>query len=217
MKSLTEHIETLEEAAKKSSLHVFDIDDTLFHTHAKIHVKDPTGKVVDKLSNSEFNDHQLPKGHEYDFSEFRDANKFQKTSKPIPKMLNRMKAIHQHVIRVPHSRVIMNTARTDFDDKNKFLDTFRQHGVAVDHADKPIHAHRAGNEPGNDLPAIKKNAVLRRYLDKHAYGSVHMYDDSKTNLHHFLKLKQEYPSTNFHAWHAQPDGSIKRYSSEEHK
>jgi hypothetical protein len=62
----------------------------------------------------------------------------------------------------------------------------------VDHADKPIHAHRAGNEPGNDLPAVKKNVVLRRYLDRHPYGSVHMYDDSKTNLHHFLKLKKEY-------------------------
>ena len=40
MKTLTEHMEILDEAAKKSSLHVFDIDDTLFHTSAKIHVKD---------------------------------------------------------------------------------------------------------------------------------------------------------------------------------
>jgi hypothetical protein len=217
MKSLLEHIETLDEAAKKSSLHVFDIDDTLFHTHAKIHVKDRTGKTVQTLSNSEFNDHKLEKGHSYDFHEFRSARKFATTSQPIPKMLRKIKAIHHHVVNVPHSRVIMNTARADFDDKNKFLDTFRRHGVAVDHAEKPIHAHRAGNEPGNDLPAVKKNAVLRRYLDKHPYGSVHMYDDSKTNLHHFLKLKHEYPSTNFHAWHAQPDGSLQKFHSEESK
>jgi hypothetical protein len=217
MKYLIEHIESLDEAAKKSSLHVFDIDDTLFHTHAQIHVKDPAGRVVQKLSNSEFNDHKLPRGHNYDFSEFRDAKKFQTTSKPIPKMLNRMKAIHSHIINVPHSRVIMNTARADFDNKDRFLDTFRRHGVAVDHTEKPIHAHRAGNEPGDDLPAVKKNAVLRRYLNKHAYGSVHMYDDSRTNLQHFLKLKQEYPSTNFHAWHAQPDGSIKKFNSEEQR
>ena len=211
MKSLLEHIVDLDEAARKSSLHVFDIDDTLFHTHAKIHVKDPTGRVVQKLSNSEFNDHKLPRGHNYDFSEFRDARKFATTSQPIPKMLNKMKAIHNHVVKVPHSRVIMNTARADFDDKNRFLDTFRRHGVAVDHPEKPIHAHRAGNEPGEDLPAVKKNVVLRRYLDKHPYGSVHMYDDSRTNLHHFLKLRKDYPNTKFNAWHAQPDGTIKRY------
>lgn len=217
MKSLKEHIETLDEAARKSSLHVFDIDDTLFHTHAKIHVKDKNGKTVKTLSNSEFNDHKLEPGHHYDFHEFRSARKFATTSQPIPKMLHKMKAIHNHVINVPHSRVIMNTARADFDDKNRFLDTFRRHGVPVDHPEKPIHAHRAGNEEGDDLPAVKKNKVLRRYLDKHPYGSVHMYDDSKTNLHHFLKLKKEYPSTNFHAWHAQPDGSLRRFHSEESK
>jgi hypothetical protein len=215
MQSLKEHIDLLDEVAKKSSLHVFDIDDTLFHTHAQIHVKDPMGKTVAKLSNSEFNDHRLPPGHSYDFHEFRSADKFHKTSKPIQPMLHKIKAIHNHVINVPHSRVIMNTARADFDDKNKFLDTFRRHGVPVDHPDKPIHAHRAGNEPGTDLPAVKKNVVLRRYLDKHPYGSVHMYDDSKTNLHHFLKLKHEYPTTNFHAWHAQPNGSLKKYHGEE--
>lgn len=215
MKTLLEHIQDLDEAAKKSSLHVFDIDDTLFHTKAQIHVKDPTGRVVQKLSNSEFNDHTLPRGHKYDFSEFRSAKKFATTSEPIHRMLNKMKAIHNHVVNVPHSRVIMNTARADFDDKNKFLDTFRRHGVPVDHPEKPIHAHRAGNEPGSDLPAVKKNAVLRRYLDRHPYGSVHMYDDSRTNLQHFLKLKREYPSTNFHAWHAQPDGSLKKYHGDQ--
>jgi len=217
MKSLLEHVENLDEAAKKSSLHVFDIDDTLFHTQAKIHVKNPMGQVVQKLSNSEFNDHKLARGHQYDFSEFRDAKKFQQTSRPIHRMLNKMKAIHNHVVSVPNSRVIMNTARADFDDKNKFLDTFRHHGVPVDHPDKPIHAHRAGNEPGEDLPAVKKNAVLRRYLDRHPYGSVHMYDDSRTNLQHFLKLKHEYPSTNFHAWHAQSDGTLKRFQSEDQR
>lgn len=208
MKSLLQY---LDEAARKSSLHVFDIDDTLFHTHALIHVKDKSGRTVAKLSNSEFNDHRLEPGQHYDFHEFRDADKFSKTSTPIPRMLNRLKAIHSHVLKVPHSRVIMNTARADFDNKDRFLDTFRRHGVAVDHQTKPVHVHRAGNEPGNEQPAVKKNAVLRRYLDRHPYGSVHMYDDSRTNLHHFLKLKNEYPGTNFHAWHAQPDGSIKRY------
>ena len=215
MKNFKQYLEEQAADQRRGSLHVFDIDDTLFHTTARIHVKNAAGKTVKTLSNSEFNDHKLPRGHQYDFSEFRDAKRFQRTSKPIHPILNKMKAIHNHVVSVPHSRVIMNTARADFDDKERFLDTFRQHGVPVDHQHKPIHAHRAGNEPGDDLPAVKKNAVLRRYLDRHPYGSVHMYDDSRTNLHHFLKLRHEYPNTNFHAWHAQPNGTLKKYHGEQ--
>jgi hypothetical protein len=194
----------------KSSLHVFDIDDTLFHTHAKIHVKDKSGKTVQTLSNSEFNDHKLKPDHHYDFHEFRSSDKFQKTSTPIPRALKRIRAIHNNISQHPNSRVIMNTARADFDNKDKFLDTFRSHGVPVDH----IHVHRAGNEVEGNLPAEKKNVVLRRYLNRQPYGKVHLYDDSKTNLHHFLALKKEYPNTEFHAWHAQPDGSIRRYHGE---
>ena len=207
MKTFLTYIEEARQRAHAGSLHVFDIDDTLFHTHAQIHVKDKSGNTVKKLSNSEFNDHHLQPGHHYDFHEFRDADKFHKTSQPIPKMMNKLKAIHGHVTKTPNSRVIMNTARADFDDKDRFLDTFRNHGVPIDQ----IHVHRAGNEPGDDQPAVKKNAVLRRYLDRHAYGSVHLYDDSKTNLQHFLKLKDEYPNTKFHAWHAQPSGQLKKF------
>lgn len=210
MKTFLSYLAEARQREHAGSLHVFDIDDTLFHTHAQIHVKNKTGETVKKLSNAEFNDHKLEPGQHYDFHEFRDADKFHRTSTPITKMLNKVKAIHKNVMNTPNSRVIMNTARADFDDKDKFLDTFRHHGVPIDQ----IHVHRAGNEPGDDQPALKKNAVLRRYLDKHPYGSVHLYDDSRTNLHHFLKLKDEYPNTKFHAWHAQPTGQLKKFSSQ---
>ena len=59
--------EYLTESERRGSLHVFDIDDTLFHTTAKIHVKNREGKTVRTLSNSEFNDHKLPAHHHYDF------------------------------------------------------------------------------------------------------------------------------------------------------
>ena len=70
--------EFLIEGAPKKHLHVFDIDDTLLHTNAKIHVKDSSGKTTQTLTNQEFNDHKLPKGHSYDFGEFRSAEKFAK-------------------------------------------------------------------------------------------------------------------------------------------
>lgn len=48
LKSFLKEQQQLEEAAqtRRGSLHVFDIDDTLFHTTAKIHVRDNKGNLV---------------------------------------------------------------------------------------------------------------------------------------------------------------------------
>ena len=207
----------LEEQAadqRRGSLHVFDIDDTLFHTTAKIHVKNSAGKTVKTLSNSEFNDHKLPKDHHYDFSEFRSAGKFAKESKPIVPMIKKVKAIHNNIVgKYPHSKIIMNTARTDFNKKGKFLMTFHRHGIPIQH----IHVHRAGNEKGASSPGEAKNMVLRRQLAAKSYKRVAMYDDSHSNLQHFLKLRHEYPETEFHAYHVNHQGSIQRIQPKESK
>ena len=193
-----------EGVTQKKSLHVFDIDDTLMHTTAQIHVKDPHGKVVKTLSNQEFNNHKLPKGHSYDFGEFRNAEKFNKESKPMPNMVNHLKRVSAN----PHNHVIFNTARANFDDKNKFLHTFKKHGINM----KNIHVIRAGNINQDSLPAAKKAKVIHGYVAKHKYNDVHMYDDSKTNLHSFLGLKDHHPNTTFHAHHVDGDGISKTTS-----
>ena len=190
----------------KGSLHVFDVDETLFKTHAKIHVK-KGDKTVKTLSNAEYNDHKLPTGHHYDYHEFRDAEKFHKDSEPMPKMLNKMKAIHKNIQKSPHHKVIINTARADMDDKDKYLDKFKKHGVPI----HDIHVHRAGNLPGDDSVAEKKTKVVHDQLTKKPYAKVHMYDDSKTNLKHFLGLKDKHPNTEFHAHHVQDDGTTKKF------
>jgi hypothetical protein len=196
---------------QENSLHVFDIDDTLFHTNAQVKVVDHEGKVVDRLSNSQFNDHQLQPGHSYDFSEFRSADKFRDESKPIPKMLNKLKAIHTNIKKKSgsKSRVIMNTARADFDDKDKFLDTFRKQNVDID----DIHVHRAGNLEGDEIPAVKKVKIIRKHLESGNYREAHMYDDSTTNLQHFLAMKKDHPDVEFHAHHVLPDGTTRKFIS----
>lgn len=199
-------MKTLKELLKESGLHMFDVDDTLFHTTAKIHVKDKTGKTVQTLDNKEFNTHTLPDGHSYDFSEFRDAEKFHKESKPIHKMIGKIKKIHDNVKQKPDSKVILNTARADFDDKHKFLDKFKKHGIDIDN----IHVERAGNIPGDEHPAEKKAQVVRNHLARNNYKHVTLYDDSVSNLKRLLKMKHEYPHVKFHAHHVQPDGSTKK-------
>ncbi len=105
-------------------LTIFDIDDTLFHTTAKILVK-KDGKVVKELDNKEFNQYILKPGEEFDFHQFKSAEKFHKESKPIARMLAKAKMILKNSLNNPKSKVIIVTARGDFDDRDTFLATFR--------------------------------------------------------------------------------------------
>jgi len=172
------------------SLTIFDIDDTLMHTTAKIKVvKD--GRVVAELTNQEFNHYTLKPGEEFDFGEFRNAEKFNQESKPIKPMVNKLKSILSRA----RGKVIMLTARADFDDRELFLDTFRKLGIDMSR----VHVHRAGNLPGKDAPAEKKAVWVRHYLDTGKFNKVIMYDDSMSNLRVFKSLQKQYPRVKFYA------------------
>lgn len=199
-------LDFLKEEASKTGLHVFDVDDTLFHTTAKVRVMKGK-KHVDSLSNSQYNTHKLPAGHRYDFSEFRSAEKFDTESKPNERMLTKMKKLHAKA-KTTGGKVIINTARADFDDKDKFLGTFKKHGVDIDN----IHVHRAGNLKGKGTVAEKKTSIIRDQIKKGNYSHVSLHDDSEHNLQHFLGLKKEFPHIKFNAHHVKPDGKSKRYT-----
>lgn len=196
----------LKEEAERGTLHSFDVDETLFKTTAKVHVKHGD-KHVTSLSNAEYNTHKLEPGHRYDYSEFQSSKKFHDDSEPIHKMLGKVKAIHKNISGSPHHKIIINTARSDMDDKQTYLDKFKKHGLPID----DIHVHRAGNDKGEGSVAQKKANVIKQQLAKHPYKKVHVYDDSTENLNHVLALKAEHPDTEFHAWHVQHDGSVKKY------
>jgi hypothetical protein len=178
---------------------IFDIDDTLMHTTAKIKVvKD--GQIVRDLTNQEFNTYKLQPGEEFDFGEFRNAEKFRQESKPIEPMVRKLKTILNNA---GNAKVIMLTARADFDDKDTFLQTFQDLGIDM----SKIHVHRAGNLPGNDSPAYKKAVWVRKYLDTKQYSHVRLYDDSMSNLRVFKELQQEYPTVDFRAVYVGPGGT----------
>lgn len=195
--------------SESSTLHVFDVDDTLVHSNAKVHVKDQHGRTVQKLTTSQYNSHKLPAGHHYDYHEFKSSKVFSR-SHPIHRMIKTINATSATRKKNPKNKVIINTARADFDDKHRFLNTLTAHGI---HDMDNIHVYRAGNIPGNEKPANKKLTFIRQHLDKHPYSHVRMYDDSHENLHAFLGLKHEYPNTKFHAYHVRPDGTMKRYTA----
>lgn len=185
------------------TLTIFDIDETLFHTKAKVAVvKD--GKVVRMLDNQEFNTYKRKAGEEYDFREFKSAEVFRKTSVPVIKMIDKAKAIVK-AKKNPHSRAIICTARADFDDKKMFLQTFRDHGLPID----DMYVERAGNL-GIDSSAEAKKVIFRKYLNTQNYIKTRLYDDAMSNLKAFLELSDEYPGIQFEAWFVNHDGSVKR-------
>lgn len=194
--------------SRTSSLHVFDIDDTLVHSSAKIHVKNSMGDTIQKLSTSEYNSHILSKGCHYDYCEFRSADIFHRTTRPIRNMIRTINAVYETSRKNPKNKTIINTARSDFDDREKFLGTLKFHGIRDI---EKIHVHRSGNLPGDEKPAEKKLVYIRKYLENHSYTHVRMYDDSYENLNAFLRLKEEYPDIFFHAYHVDHQGKMSKY------
>jgi hypothetical protein len=191
-------------------LTIFDIDDTLFHTTAKIAViKD--GKQVRELTNQEFNTYKLKQGETFDFKQFRSAAKFRAESKPIGRMLSKAKIILKNAQSNPKSRVIILTARDDFDDKKTFLATFSDHGLDID----KIRVERAGKMGTKYSPAIQKSIIIYNYLKTGQFGRVRLFDDSMANLKEFLKLKRHFPEVTFEAYFAMPNGTVKTIKEEQ--
>ena len=213
MKSFSQFFtEKKNEDGVSNAKHFFDIDETLFtHDHSKlrVHVKDPSGRRVRTLTNQEFNSHELPAGHSYDFSEFRSSDVFGKSAQPIRKMIAKMKAMKNN-----GANVEMLTARADLDDKNKFAAHMKKYGIDITPG-SGIHVRRAGNTPGK--PADTKAAHIADAIQREGLREVHLYDDSIDNINGMLKLKKQFPDVTFHGHHVQHDPetgrvNITRYS-----
>jgi hypothetical protein len=192
----------INEAKDGKGLTIFDIDETMFHTKAKIKVtKD--GKTLKSLDNQQFNDYELQPGEKYDFGEFRNAKLFNQTSTPIARMISKVKAILRNATRAG-SKVIIVTARADFDDKEVFLDTFRKQDIDID----KVYVERSGNLGGST--AKNKETVFKKYLNTGKYARIRLFDDAMSNLKIFLSLQQSYPDVSFEAFLAKPNGSVQR-------
>jgi hypothetical protein len=193
----------LEEQAELG-LTVFDLDETLFHTKAKIKVIED-GKVVHSLDNQQYNSYKLKQGQSFDYGEFRSAEVFEKTSTPVAKMIGKARAIIHNAF-ARGSKVIISTARADFDNKEVFLRALDAHGIDT----SKIHVERAGNfNLGSS--AKNKKVIFRKYLRSGLYKRIRFFDDDTNNLTSFKSLQKEYPQITFEAWHVSKDGSVTKY------
>lgn len=195
--------EFLAERAGKG-LTIFDIDDTMFVSKARVLVKNKNTGKTKPLTPQQFNSYKLNQGEEYDFGEFRSAEIFYKTATPIARMIEKAKAIIRNATK-KGSKVIIVTARADMDDKNLFIKTFEAHGIPM----KNVYVERAGNMSGKNS-AANKQVIFRKYLKTGEYARIRLFDDHKENLTALLDLKKEFPQVEMFAYLADLKGSVKR-------
>jgi predicted secreted acid phosphatase len=189
--------------SKKIGLTIFDIDETLFHTKAKVQVV-KEGKVIRTLDNQQYNSYQLKQGESFDYGQFRSAKIFKETSTPIAKVIKRAKRIIHFATR-KGSKVIIVTARQDMDDKILFKQTFKDHGIDIGR----VYVERAGNV-GKEKVSENKVVIFKKYLDTKRYARIRLFDDDKNNLNAFLSLKNEYPNVDFSGYQVFKSGNIKK-------
>ena len=193
--------------SKTASLTIFDIDDTLFTTDTQIHIV-KGGKRIKSLTPAEFNVYKVKGGESLDFSDFRSADVFQKTAKPIATVFKTAKAIISRFSAFANKKIVIVTARGDLDDKNVFLDTFKKYGFDI----SKVHVYRAGNVGGPDS-AQNKKVVIRDLIKDGKYEMVRLFDDAKSNLEALHQLESEFPETKFESFFVAHDGSISRYKT----
>lgn len=196
--------EFLNESQDGAGLTIWDIDETLFRTKARVHIV-KNSKTIKTLGNKQYNTYILQPGESFDFSEFRDARHFRDTSEPIARAISKLIAMHKN-IKAKGSKMIVITARSDFDDRDIFLDTFRKQGIDID----DIHVHRAGNL-GAMPSAPAKKIFIKQYLDTGKYTRARLFDDAVSNLQMFKDLAHEYPNVKFEPFLAHEDGSMTRF------
>lgn len=195
---------------KKKTLNVFDIDDCLLHSVSNIGVL-KHNKIIKTLTNREFNNYKLGNGESYDFSELRNAHNFRNTARPVQNMLDLATRIVYN--KSNQSETILLTARSDFDNRDVFLETFRDHGFPIDH----VYVERAGNL-GRFNPKVTANitklVVLRKYIKSGKFARIRVFDDSEKNLRSILKLVKLHPELIVDAYLVHSDGTFEKYFME---
>jgi hypothetical protein len=200
MKKFNEYI--TERSGK--GLTIFDIDDTMFVSKARVRVLNKTTGKVKELTPQQYNSYKLGKDEDWDYGEFKSAKLFYQTATPIARMIAKAKAIIKNAT-AKGSKVIIVTARADMDDKKLFIKTFESHGIPM----KNVYVERAGNVGGPNS-AANKTVVFKKYLDTGKYARVRLFDDHKENLTALLDLKREYPQVEMFAYLADKNGGVKR-------
>lgn len=185
-------IESIEGGSPRESyrnkMFVFDVDETLFKTYAKILVVNKRdsdknivvkdGKnVVRELSNQEFNSYKLGPGEEFSFEQFKDMDFFRETSEPIRNVLDLLKDLKSE------GQVCLMTARMLPKDLNGFFDAFADYYGTREVMQDVVVAMVGGAE--------NKKAKFANWIDRFKPDYIEFYDDHRQNLEDLQELEED--------------------------
>lgn len=157
---------------------LFDLDDTIIHTTAKISVlKD--GICIKKLTNTEFNDYVLKSGEYFSFEEFDNYDILKQSAFTI--YWNTLKREYS---KGTHIGIL--TARNDCDMIKKF---FLANGIRIKDEliiavnDKDLGLKGSIQQRKSEAISILANAGYKLFI---------FFDDNEPNLKSAKKLEKEY-------------------------
>jgi hypothetical protein len=171
---LKENWNKLEESFRDNA-YVWDVDDTLFTSGAKVLVV-RDGEIVQELSAQDYNTYELQDGEEFNFSQFRDPEILLRTAEKTPyfQVIEKInKAINR---KDSDSSIYILTARGP-EIEEGLRQLLESHGI---NNIKGIFA--VGDNPAYEgTIAERKQHVLRLIRKKHK-GQVTFFDDDEKNI-----------------------------------
>lgn len=166
----------LEKASTHNNAYVFDFDQTLAETGAKIGViRD--GQIYRRLTSQAFNTYVLKSGESFEFSEFDDGDKVLNKSKLLPYFYV-MKNIYKRIQNAENkvNRIYILTARSS-PVKNALYSLLERHNIVI-----PIeNIYTIGDQlKSGQTIAERKKEILKKLSDK--YDEVTFFDDDERNI-----------------------------------
>jgi FMN phosphatase YigB (HAD superfamily) len=164
-----------------SKIAVFDLDDTLVITDAKIKVYDKETGNSYSMTPEEFNDYERQPSHEVDFDDFKSLE-IMKAGKLIEYYLKIFKEAYKLKIAVG-----IVTAR---DDREMIYKWLREHvGFRIDKdlifaVNDPVHRFKGS-------VSDRKKQAFKQLIDM-GYKDLQFYDDDTSNLVLVKSLENEY-------------------------
>lgn len=168
-------------AFKGNSITIFDLDDTLVVTNARIEVRDSLTGEVFHLTPQEFNDYEHQPHHEINYGQFEDPE-ILKAGKLIDRILSILKSTYEN-----ETAVGIITARNRGDMIREF---FLENGIDIH--PKFVIAVNDPAEGFNGSVAQKKQQAFRRLYEM-GYTKFRFFDDDIRNLTLAKELESELP------------------------
>lgn len=163
---------------KNKKILLFDIDDTLVETSAKVFVRTSAG-IKKVLTNDEYNTYKLSPGEFFDYTEFDDYERLMKDN--LTKYFNTLKREYSK-----GTSIAIITARGSINGIERFL---RKYGIILDR-----NLIFAISDPILKLKGTiqERKAQVIKKLHENGYKTFIFFDDNEDNLHAAKNLENNY-------------------------